>query len=1265
MIYPHHTLIATLPLYLLAATSALAVDYVWDNSAGDNNYSNASNWEGNVAPVAGSSNYAVIDRAGSNKAVFSGGTSANLAGLRIAYEGSDGEFNQTGGTFNAYGSSNGASRIGRNGETGTYLMTGGTASINAIQLGLGSSGSGNLTITGGDMTISRGAGTGSSSLIVDFGSGSTEGNVEISGGSLQTRGGVIIGDHGTFSVLGSASTNIGIGSYSSVDGQWTQATGGTLRCRIADTPEGITKIFIDDKADASAGDGNVTFHNGALLDIGFLSTSLDGTWDVMSWDGTLTDNGLILAPGVDPAVWSFEFVDTNSSGSPDTLRVKTSSIVETTEFAYDPNPSNTSLPLVSGAYSGDASSVDYINDGQNTLDVEVQSPIPNFGSAGLNDGTALGIGNTFNTYYNLSKLPATAIFTLDTSLNTSGYNITGITSIAGWEKNGANLANQCYEVWISTVGDSDFHLLHTVEYKPFTNAQLSGNTGATKLSLSSSGGILANGVDEIKFVFLDDGESFGAVDGTVYQEIDIFSSTITPPLLFTSEMFGDSMVLQRDLNVPIWGSAPAGAPITLKVDNVTVGTTTADGSGDWMAYIGSHPGDGGQPHTITISTPDEADVVLTNVVFGDVYIASGQSNMARSLTGIGASAEISSANYPLIRQIKIAENTASSEQDAPVIQYAWTECSPPVAGDFCAVGYYFAKQLQATTGEPVGILFSSWGGRPIERFLNPQGMAAVPALSGMLQNAENGNISSIYSIYNAMIASMSPYGVRGTIWYQGEHNAAADDGDIYQFKMRALIRGWREKWGQEKFSFYFVQLPNFITTSDWPIFRDAQRRTLSEPDTGMAITIDVGNDNDIHPSNKEDPGKRLASLALANELGTATVPSGPLLHSTAIEENRIRVYFNHIGGGLIVGTKSGSDPVVETAGALQNFEIAGANKVFVSATATIDGQTVLVSSASISSPLYVRYCYSDAPTGGNKLYNQAYIPASPFRTDSDYNLEVYNGSGDGDGISVGATQAISADSPESGMVFDRWIGAASAIADLNAASTTVTMPDHDLYLLASYKASGATSYSTTVNSGSGSGTSQEGSHINIESQTAPSGMIFDSWTGDTSTIVNIHAPVTTLRMPASNIVVTATFKVADTVGDGISDAWRATNFGGDGSTVSSQSNANADPDNDGQNNLDEFDAGTDPNDSTSFFKVNTFEIDVADITIGFPTVSLRRYTLEGSETLAAESWKPLLYEMLGDGLTKQVIVNKTSAPSAFFRIKNKANIIGVPEGLNI
>jgi sialate O-acetylesterase len=1169
-----------LGIALLGSINTSATVYYWDNDNGDNNFLTAANWD--APPVAGN-NYWNIDLTGGDKAVLSSGSSPNLAGLHIGYEGTDGEFEQTGGTLTATYNASAASRLGRNGETGTWTMNGGTASINAIQLGL-ANGVGNLVINNGAMTIARGV----NNYSLQVGTGGI-GNFEIYDGSLITRTGVFLGDGCTFAVYGSAAGSIGIGSSGSVDGRWVQEA-GTLKIRI--DSGGVTPIFIDYKG---SGDwfGNVTFKEGALLDVGFLSAPLEGEWDVMKWEGTLTDYGLSLAPGVDPAVWGFEFVDTDSSGTPDTLRVRTGAITVDAENSTDAN-----------AYGSVVSTSDYINDGQKTFAGESQSPVPSTGDGGFNDGTISG------AYYTAAQLPATNTFTLDTALNPGGYAITGITTLAGATSGGANLANQKYEVWVSIVGSSSFSPLESVDYTPFTN----GTSGATKVSLGNSTGVLAGGVDQVRFVFLDDGHSFGTADGTVYQEIDIFSSTITPPRLVVSPMFYNKMVLQRDQDVPLWGQAPTGAVVTVKLDGVTVATPTADASGNWTAWIGSHPGDGGVSHTLTISTPDELDIVLADVVFGDVYICSGQSNMARTLEGIGATTEIAAANHPLIRQITIDFVTSSTEFDNPEVLYRWIDCAPAVAGQFCAVGYYFAKQVQATTGEPVGLLFSSWGGRQIQRFVNPEGMAAVPALSGLLQNIENGGVSSYYDIYNAMIAPMAPYGVRGALWYQGEQDASGGDGDIYQLKMRALIRGWREKWAQDAFSFYFVQLCNFITTADWPILREAQLRTLSEPDTGMAVIIDVGNDTNIHPTNKQDPGYRLASWALAKELGYEIPYSSPLYYSSVVEGSQIRVLFDHADGGLMVATKSGLNPPVETAGALENFEIAGSNKVFFSATAIIDADTVLVSSPSVTEPVYVRYCYANAPSGGNKLYNRAGFPASPFRTDSGYEVEVSGGSGAASGLIAGTSLSITANVPASGFVFDRWIGAASAIANPNAATTTVTMPDHDLYLLASYRPSAAATYSITVNNGFGGGTSQAGSIVNIEAQASPTNQVFDFWSGDTQTVVNVKAASTTLRMPAGNISLTAVYTAETPI---------------------------------------EF----------SKVEVDTFQVSSTNVALGFSTITDLQYTVESSTNLNTGAWEPVLYNVTGDGQRKEFTQGTGTSPNQFFRLCGAVNATQPPEGL--
>ena len=327
----------------LLLTFASAAQITWNNASGDNEFANPANWIGGAFPASESM---VIDLAGSDQALVTTGTTLNSDSILIGYNGTDGELSQTGGKLSSTSNSGAASRVGRNGETGTWTMSAGRADINGIQLGLGG-GTGNLIINGGHMNISRAPG--GASLFVDYGG---VGNFEISGGSLITRTGVRVGDQGTFSVIGHGADRIGIGSSGALDGEWYQETGGTLKIRVNATATGVTPIFIDevDSSDGSA--GNVTFESGALLDVDFTGAFVNGgTFTVMEWEGSLTDNGLAFAPSVDTSVWSFNIDPVNkklmvtASGAAfidDTVTV--SSIAELLQYAGEDNFDVTMTP---------------------------------------------------------------------------------------------------------------------------------------------------------------------------------------------------------------------------------------------------------------------------------------------------------------------------------------------------------------------------------------------------------------------------------------------------------------------------------------------------------------------------------------------------------------------------------------------------------------------------------------------------------------------------------------------------------------------------------------------------------------------------------------------------------------------------------------------------------------------------------------------------------------------------------------------------------
>ena len=628
-----------------------------------------------------------------------------------------------------------------------------------------------------------------------------------------------------------------------------------------------------------------------------------------------------------------------------------------------------------------------------------------------------------------------------------------------------------------------------------------------------------------------------AVSGTANERLGIEAVALDGPPqqqhLFAQGLFQNNMVLQRDMNAPVWGYALPAAVVTLKLDGATVATAVTDSNGKWLARIGSHPNDGGVSHTLEISSPGEISITLTNVVFGDVYIAAGQSNMARTMYNFRTdpiiAAETANANFPLIRQVTVSETTSLVPLQDPALAQDWTPCSPSTVGGFSATAFFFAKNMYLQTNVPVGLLFSAWGAKKIERFLAPEGVAAIPELAGEGQYVTTygvySDVNGFYDLYNAMIAPLIPYGVKGAIWYQGEWNSG--DGDLYRLNMRALIAGWRKNWGQGNFPFYFVQLPNYAD-GGYPGIREAQLHTLSETNVGMAVTIDTG-DGQLHPADKPDVGYRLAKWALAKDDGLNFPYSGPLISGVTNEGGQLRISFDHVDGGLMAGYKFTNNPVVSVPGApLDDFEVAGADKVFVAASAKIVGNTVVVSNAAVSAPVYVRYCYTGWPAGTNHLYNTNGLPASPFRTDEDYPLTVQSGSGSNGALAPGAQQSITANAAPGGMVFDRWIGIAFGIDNVNAASATVTMPRHALYLLASYRTNTTSAYLLTVNQGFGTGTSQPGSSLMIEAQPAAAGYVFDRWMGSTQTVANVFAPVTTLQMPGSNLTVTATYRLLST-----------------------------------------------------------------------------------------------------------------------------------------
>jgi len=440
-------------------------------------------------------------------------------------------------------------------------------------------------------------------------------------------------------------------------------------------------------------------------------------------------------------------------------------------------------------------------------------------------------------------------------------------------------------------------------------------------------------------------------------------------------IIGDNMVLQRDRAVPVWGWDDAGTQVTVTVGEAKA-TATADAGGRWAVELPAMKAGG--PFTMTIEGTDT--VTVKDILIGEVWVCSGQSNMEWTVSNSNnAPEEIAAANHLQIRHIKIPHVPADQPQDN-VPSDGWKVCSPETVAGFTAVGYFFGRYLNQQLDVPIGLIGSNWGGTRIEPWTPPIGFQSVPALKDIADNLANFptknadgkvNHQTPLALYNGMIHPLLPYAVRGAIWYQGESNNG--EGMLYHEKMKALIHGWRSVWNDESMPFYFVQLAPFRYGGEptrLPGIWEAQLKTLCVPNTGMAVTVDIGNVTDIHPRNKQDVGKRLALWALAKNYGqNDLVYSGPLYSSMKVDGNKAVISFDHVGGGL--DSRDGQP--------LTHFQIAGENKEFVDAKAEIVGDTVVVSADGVDKPVAVRFGWHQEAEPN--LSNKAGLPASPFRTD--------------------------------------------------------------------------------------------------------------------------------------------------------------------------------------------------------------------------------------------------------------------------------------------
>jgi sialate O-acetylesterase len=481
-------------------------------------------------------------------------------------------------------------------------------------------------------------------------------------------------------------------------------------------------------------------------------------------------------------------------------------------------------------------------------------------------------------------------------------------------------------------------------------------------------------------------------------------------------IFSDHMVLQRDAAVPVWGWADPGEKVTVSIAGQTK-TATADAAGKWSVKLDKLAA--GEALTLVVTGRNTNTV--NDVLVGEVWLGSGQSNMQMWMKSVrDLEQEKAAAKFPQIRMFTVARHEAVTPQTD--CKGAWVICSPETVETFSATAYCFGRELHQKLGVPVGLIASSVGATPIETWTSldkqegrkelapvfaewaeklrvpydtakaqaqyekqlaawkinsakrvAEGKPAGYAPEKPVPPREHKNYPA--NLFNGMIAPIIPYAMRGAIWYQGENSGREGFAQLYEYQLPLLIADWRARWGQGDFPFAWVQLANYreVTNSPspvshWAMVREGMLKSLAVTNTGMAVAIDIGMPNNIHPINKQEVGRRLALWARANVYGEKIAFSGPLPAGHKISGGEIILSFKHTDGGLVA-----------RGGNLNGFVIAGADKEWHWGKARIEGETIVVSSPDVKSPVAVRYAWADNPKCN--LYNDAGLPASPFRTD--------------------------------------------------------------------------------------------------------------------------------------------------------------------------------------------------------------------------------------------------------------------------------------------